>query len=145
MRTLLVLSGWPEARVPTAAWWSTDASGRPFAMTHGGEESEPAPVATNETRSVHAVFSGDLYNRRELRATLTGRHALTGEDDAEIVVHLYEERGIQCVSALRGAFAFALWDGRRRRLLLARDQLGLVPLYYTTERDRLAAASALPM
>src|SRR5439155_520581 len=71
-------------------------------------------------------------------------HALAGRDDAEAVVHLYEERGLQCVKALRGAFALALWDEGRQRLVLARDQLGLVPLYYAADGGTLAVASALP-
>jgi len=102
-----------------------------------------APVAVSEDRSVRAVLAGGIYNRRELRASLGGKHAFSGRDDAEIAIHLYEERGVQGIKALRGAFAFALWDGRHHRLLLARDQLGVVPLYYTTERGRLAASTSM--
>src|SRR5205823_1687452 len=90
-----------------------------------------------------AVLAGRLYNRRELTVALGGRHSLSGRDDAEIVAHLYEERGLKCVKALRGAFALALWDAQRGRLLLARDHLGLVPLYFAADGHRLAASSAL--
>jgi asparagine synthetase B (glutamine-hydrolysing) len=144
MRSLLVLGGWPELPVPAGAWSGSDAAGHPLVLAHGDEPHAVSPVAANERRSVHVVLSGEIYNRRELRASLTGRHTVDGADDAELVAHLYEERGVQCVSALRGAFAVALWDERRRRLLLARDQLGLVPLYYAHDRGRLAAASRLP-
>jgi hypothetical protein len=85
MRTLLVLSGWPEARVPAAAWWSTDGEGRPFALSHGGEGPEPAPVGAKESGSVRVV----LADGRELRAGIGARHRLSGADDAELVAHLY--------------------------------------------------------
>ncbi len=138
----MALAGWPEVEVSPGAWSDTDAAGRALVMTHG--EGSPVPVAANEDRSVHAVLAGALYNRRELRAGLRAGHTLAGHDDAEVIVHLYEERGPQFVKALRGAFGLALWDGRRQRLLLARDQLGLVPVYYAADRSRLAVASTLP-
>src|SRR5207247_2436945 len=81
----------------------------------------PLAVATNEKQTVHAVLAGDVYNARQLRTGLVGRHALATRDDAEVVVHLYEERGVQCVKALRGAFAVALWDERPQRLLKRAD------------------------
>jgi asparagine synthase (glutamine-hydrolysing) len=145
MRAWRALAGWPEVPLPIGGWCGTDAGAHHVALCHLRDDGrDPASVASNERRSVHVVFAGALCNRRELRATLGSRHALAGRDDADVVAHLYEERGLQCVSALRGAFAFALWDMPRRRLLLAHDQLGLVPLYYAVDRTRLAAASALP-
>ncbi len=141
MRGLVALSDWGEVSVPAVAWSGADAAGRPLVLAHAGP---PIAVATNERQSVHAVLAGDIYNARQLRTGLAGRHALASRDDAEVVVHLYEERGVQCVKALRGAFAVALWDDRLQRLLLARDQLGLVPLYYAADGRRLAAASSLP-
>jgi len=140
MRGLAAFSGWSDVAGNALAWSRTDAAGRPLVLAHAGP---PLAVATNETETVHAVLAGDVYNARQLRTGLAGRHALAGQDDAEVVVHLYEERGVQCVKALRGAFALALWDERLQRLLLARDQLGLMPLYYAAD-GRLAAASSLP-
>ena len=141
MRGLLAFSDWGDVTVPAAAWSGTDAAGRPLVLAHAGP---PLAVATNERHTVYAVLAGDIYNARQLRTGLAGRHALASRDDAEVVVHLYEERGVQCVKALRGAFAVALWDERLQRLLLARDQLGLVPLFYAADGRRLAAASSLP-
>lgn len=145
MWTVLALAGWPDVRLPAGAWSGHDVDGRPLALAHVARDTaESAPaVASNEARSVAVVLAGRLYNYRELRTSLGGRHAFDGRSDAQVVAHLYAERGVQCVKALRGAFALALWDGRLRRLLLARDQLGLVPLYYAAERGRLAAASSL--
>ncbi len=146
MRTLLALAGWPDVAVPPGAWTGTDAAGRSLLLAHLGEAAAPAPaVASSEDGSVRVVLAGSLYNHRELRASLGGRHAFSGRDDAEVVVHLYRDRGVQGLKPLRGAFAVALWDARRRHLVLARDQLGLVPLYYAAERGRLAASSALPV
>jgi asparagine synthase (glutamine-hydrolysing) len=146
VRMLLALAGWPEVAVPAAAWSGVDRGQQPLTLAHlaPGPRPQAVPVATNEDRSVRAVLAGALHNRRELRAQLGGRHAFSGRDDAEIVIHLYEERGPQCVKALRGPFALALWDVPAGRLLLARDHLGLVPLYYAVDRRRLAAASWLP-
>ncbi len=141
MRGLRVFSDWGDVTVPAAAWSGADAAGRPLVLAHAGP---PLAVATNERHTVYAVLAGDIYNARQLRTGLAGRHALASRDDAEVVVHLYEERGVQCVKALRGAFAVALWDERLQRLLLARDQLGLVPLFYAADGRRLAAASSLP-
>ncbi len=146
MRHALAMAGWSEVAVPVDAWWGADREGRPVTLSYvDGDQSGPAAIpATNEDGSVCVALAGSIYNARELRATLARDHALKGGDDAEVVAHLYEERDLHCMQALRGAFAVMLWDNRRRRLLLARDQLGLVPLYYVAEARRCAAASALP-
>ncbi len=142
---MLVLAGWPDHEPPAGGWRGADLTGRALLLAHLPRSADPSlPVGVNEDRSVRAVLAGRLYNRRELTVALGGRHALSGRDDAEIVAHLYEERGLKSVKALRGAFALALWDARRGRLLLARDQLGLVPLYFAADGNRLAASSALP-
>jgi asparagine synthase (glutamine-hydrolysing) len=141
MRSLVAFIGCPETPAQAIAWSDTDAAGRSIVLAHGGAA---VAVATNEQGTVRAVLAGTIANARELRAGLAARHALGGRDDAEIAVHLYEERGIQSVKAMRGAFAVALWDTRRQRLLLARDQLGLLPLYYAADGERLAVSSALP-
>jgi asparagine synthase (glutamine-hydrolysing) len=101
------------------------------------------PIA-NEDGSVRVVFNGEIYNYRALRAELASRgHRLSTATDTETIVHLYEERGRGCVEKLRGMFAFALWDAARRRLILARDRLGIKPLYYTVAGGRLLFASEL--
>ena len=88
------------------------------------------PMATPDGR-YWITFNGEIYNFQELRHRLEARgHRFYTATDTETIVHLYEEHGDGCVEHLRGMFAFALWDEKRRRLLLARDRLGIKPLYY---------------
>jgi asparagine synthase (glutamine-hydrolysing) len=86
---------------------------------------------TNEDENLWIVYNGEIYNHRELRTGLEARgHHYRSQSDTETVVHLYEEYGRDCVKHLRGMFAFAIWDRRSRRLFVARDRLGIKPLYY---------------
>jgi len=101
------------------------------------------PVS-NEDGSVWVVFNGEIYNFQELRREMEGRgHVFYTRSDTETIVHLYEEYGNHCVDHLRGMFAFALWDERRRQLLVARDRLGIKPLYYAEIGGRILFASEL--
>jgi asparagine synthase (glutamine-hydrolysing) len=102
---------------------------------------QPMP---NEDETVWLVFNGEIYNFEELRKRLErSGHAFRSRTDSEVIVHLYEEEGERCVERLDGMFALALWDVRRRRLLLARDRLGKKPLKYAELGDGLAFASEL--
>jgi asparagine synthase (glutamine-hydrolysing) len=98
----------------------------------------------NEDGSVWVVFNGEIYNFKTLRSTLERQgHRFYTETDTEVIVHLYEQYGESCVDKLRGMFAFAVWDDRRKTLLLARDRLGIKPLFYTVVDGRLAFGSEL--
>ncbi|MCX6623978.1 MAG: asparagine synthase (glutamine-hydrolyzing) [Acidobacteria bacterium] len=98
----------------------------------------------NEDGTVWVVFNGEIYNFRELRRELEGRgHAFYTNTDTETIVHLYEEYGKRAVDHLRGMFAFAVWDARKRQLFIARDRLGIKPLYYAESGGRILFASEL--
>jgi len=98
----------------------------------------------NEDGSIWTVLNGEIYNYRELRADLESRgHRFYTSTDTEVIVHLYEEFGAECVNRLRGMFALAVWDARRQSLFIARDRLGIKPLYYTEVDGRLLFASEL--
>src|SRR5829696_6968833 len=88
------------------------------------------PLA-NEDRTIWVVFNGEIYNFADIRSELeTFGHRFRTHSDTEVIVHAYEQWGEHCVDRFRGMFAFAVWDVRARRLLLARDRLGVKPLYY---------------
>jgi asparagine synthase (glutamine-hydrolysing) len=107
-------------------------------LEHGDQ-----PIA-NEDGSVVVVQNGEIYNYRELRGELERRgHRFATHSDTEVLVHLYEEHGENFTERLRGMFAIALWDGRERRLLLARDRFGIKPLYYRLTDGTLSFASEL--
>ncbi|MBI2955967.1 MAG: asparagine synthase (glutamine-hydrolyzing) [Acidobacteria bacterium] len=99
------------------------------------------PLA-NEEGTVRVVLNGEIYNYRTLREELVSRgHSFASHGDVEVIVHLYEELGEGLLGRLQGMFAFALWDERRKRLLLARDRLGIKPLYYCQQGRELYFAS----
>ncbi len=101
------------------------------------------PVS-NEDGSVWVVFNGEIYNYQELRADLIERgHRFRTNSDTETIVHLYEEKGAEGLSLLRGMFAFCVWDAHSRKFLLARDRFGKKPLYYAVLPEGLYFASEL--
>src|SRR6266550_4589072 len=98
----------------------------------------------NEDGSIQVVFNGEIYNHHELREALRARgHRFRTRCDTETIVHLYEEHGDDFVVQLRGMFAIALWDDRRKRLVLARDRVGIKPLSYWVTPDGIAFCSEL--
>ena len=99
---------------------------------------------TGEDGRVWTVFNGEIYNYRELREAHAARgHVFTTRSDTEVIVHGYEERGVASVGDLDGMFAVAIWDAPARTLLLARDRLGIKPLYYAVLPDQIVFASEL--
>src|SRR6478735_10376905 len=104
-----------------------------------GDGQQPMSDATGQ---LTIAFNGEIFNYVELREQLRakGRRFRTSSD-TEVILHLYEEMGEDCLSVLNGDFAFALWDGRRRRMVLARDRMGVRPLFYTRQGDRFYFAS----
>ena len=101
------------------------------------------PIA-NEDETVQIVFNGEIYNYKELRDNLKNRgHIFKTKSDTEVILHLYEEYGEACVEKLRGMFAFAIWDDRNKILFLARDRVGIKPLYYWLTDRSLVFASEI--
>ncbi len=99
---------------------------------------------TNEDRTLWLVCNGEIYNYQQLRHELEKRgHLFVSKSDTEVIIHAFEEFGDNCVDALNGMFAFALWDARKRRLLLARDRLGIKPLYYWSDAEEVVFGSEL--
>ena len=99
---------------------------------------------SNESGDIWVVYNGEIYNFQKVRAALEQRgHIFKTQTDTEIIVHAYEEYGDECVTHFNGMFAIALWDARERRLFLARDRLGIKPLYYWSGADKLVFGSEL--
>jgi asparagine synthase (glutamine-hydrolysing) len=99
---------------------------------------------SNEDDSLWITFNGEIYNHRELRSRLQNSgHRFRTASDTEVIVHLFEDRGPRCLDELRGMFAFAIWDGRRRQLFLARDRLGVKPIFYLVSAQGIIFASEL--
>jgi len=99
---------------------------------------------TNEDDTLWLVFNGEIYNYQALRETLEKKgHVFASKSDTEVIVHAFEAYGERCVEHLNGMFAFAVWDARRRRLFIARDRLGIKPLYYWAGGDQIVFGSEL--
>ena len=106
---------------------------------HTGQQ----PIS-NETGDVWVVYNGEIYNFKDVRAELERRgHTFKTQTDTEIIVHAYEEYGADCVKHFNGMFAISLWDAHKRRLFLARDRVGIKPLYYWADQTKLVFASEL--
>ncbi len=98
----------------------------------------------NEDGTIAVIFNGQIYNYREIRTDLIKRgHQFKTESDTEVIVHLYEEMGEQCVTQFNGMFALALWDENQKKLFIARDRLGVKPLYYYEGREDFVFGSEL--
>ncbi|HWF19263.1 MAG TPA: asparagine synthase (glutamine-hydrolyzing) [Verrucomicrobiae bacterium] len=103
-----------------------------------------AQPMTNEDKTVWVVFNGEIYNFQELRKRLLAKgHVFQSHSDTEVIIHLYEDLGPDCVRELRGMFAFAIWDAKQQRLFVARDRVGIKPLYYCQTDKALYFASEL--
>src|SRR5580692_1816528 len=99
---------------------------------------------SNENDSIWIIFNGEIYNYQELRAELISKgHIFRTKSDTEVIVHLFEEYGRDCVKKLRGMFAFAIWDSVQKSLLLARDRVGIKPLYYYLSENFLSFGSEM--
>ena len=99
---------------------------------------------SNEDGSVWITYNGEVYNFQELRKNLELKgHRFKSRSDTEVIIHLYEEEGIECVNHLRGMFAFAIWDEVQQNFLLVRDRLGQKPIYYYVDGEKLLFASEI--
>src|SRR5579864_7206884 len=99
---------------------------------------------SNEEENLWIVYNGELYNHQDLRKDLEARgHRYRTRSDTETIVHLFEEYGRDCVKYLRGMYAFAIWDRRQRQLFIARDRLGIKPLYYWYDGKTLLFGSEI--
>lgn len=98
----------------------------------------------NEDKSVCLIFNGEIYNFQKLRPELVDRgHIFRGKSDSEVILHAYEEYGIDCVHRLQGMFAFAIYDLKKKSLFIARDRIGIKPLYYYHKNGKLLFASEI--
>ncbi len=97
----------------------------------------------NESGTLWLICNGEIYNHIELRRELVGRHQFRSNSDNEVILHLFEEMGPACVEKLNGMFAFAIWDSRKKSLFMARDRLGIKPLYWARREDGFLFASEI--
>jgi asparagine synthase (glutamine-hydrolysing) len=98
----------------------------------------------NETGEVWIIYNGEIYNYQELAKELTGKgHLFKSRTDTEVILHAYEEWGLECLNRFNGMWAFALWDGKRQRLFCSRDRFGIKPLYYFFNGKKFVIASEI--
>ncbi len=159
---LLALSGQPSSADAVAPMAATLAHRGPDATGTYVDDSAPPTVAlvhrrlsiidlseaahqplANEDGSVVVALNGEIYNFQDLRRELAARHTFRSLGDTEVIAHLYEDHGDEAIARLDGMFALALWDKRRRRLLLARDRFGKKPLYYWSDGSRFVFGSEI--
>lgn len=99
---------------------------------------------TNEDESIWIVFNGEIYNYKELYSNLIKQgHVFKTRTDTEVIVHLYEQYGVDCLQHLRGMFAFAIWDDRKKQLFCARDRFGIKPLFYYLDNEKILFGSEI--
>jgi asparagine synthase (glutamine-hydrolysing) len=124
--------------------WADSSAGLGHARLSIIDLSDGRQPLSNEDGTVWITYNGEVYNFRELYQELVSKgHRFRTRTDTEVIVHLFEEEGIDCVNRLRGMFAFGIWDARRRRMYLVRDRLGIKPLYYTVQDGRLIFGSEI--
>lgn len=108
-------------------------------LSHAGHQ----PMS-NQNNTIWIVHNGEIYNYKELRVDLEAKgHQFKSQTDTEVIIHSYEEWGTECLHRLNGMFAFAIWDGNKKRLFIARDRLGIKPLYYYFDSKRFIFASEI--
>ncbi len=99
---------------------------------------------SNEENNLWIIFNGEIFNYPELREELIQKgHKFKTSTDTEVILHLYEEKGINCLDGLNGQFAFAIWDLKKHELFLARDRYGILPLFYTVRNNQFIFASEI--
>ncbi len=99
---------------------------------------------SNEDGTIWLVYNGEIYNHRDIRMELEAKgHRFRSRTDTEVIIHAYEEFGLDCLHRFNGMFAFALWDSRTRMIILARDRIGIKPLYYSVRNGRISFASEI--
>jgi len=127
-----------------SGYWSERRIGLAFRRLSIIDLHEGHQPLCNEDESVWIVFNGEIYNYKPLRAHLEERgHQFRTQSDTEVIVHLYEEYGEECVRHLRGMFGFVIWDRRKRELFGARDHFGIKPFYYSLNENRFLFASEI--
>ncbi len=107
-------------------------------------QTSACPPLSNEDESIWISFNGEIYNFQEIRKTLQEKgHVFKTKSDTEVIIHLYEEKGVECLQQFRGMFAFALWDSRKKILFCARDRMGKKPLSYFINESMLVFGSEI--
>ncbi|MCD4698981.1 MAG: asparagine synthase (glutamine-hydrolyzing) [Phycisphaerae bacterium] len=124
--------------------WTDEKAGLGHARLSIIDLSDGRQPMCNEDETIWITYNGEVYNFRELREELLAKgHQFRTRTDTEVIIHLYEEEGIDCVNRLRGMFALGIWDVRARAMYLVRDRLGIKPLYYTVLNSRLIFGSEI--